>query len=336
MKHITIKLKALIMALATALSIIAPQITAYAAPNEVPVPSIGIDVSAWQGLINWDMVAASGVQFAMVRLGYRSLTTGILSEDTYARYNLQEANRVGIKVGAYVFSTAITPEEATEEAIFAANILDKYKITFPVVYDCEGYKKATNRHAGLDKTYRTTLAVIFFNNLIVRGYTPMFYSSKNDMESSAYWDMNILNNFKVWAAVWPANPFPITPACPYTGPHVMWQYTDKGAVPGINGAVDMDVSYFNYDAVADAKDPTGAPYIDAASLLQPQYTAVNEVVTPNVADLKIRTQPNGAIVAAVNPGIPIMRVGIGSNGWSQVLLGDQVYYMYTAYLTKVL
>lgn len=340
MKNMTIKVRALIMALViTALSI-APQATAYAAPNEIPVPAVGIDVSHYQGLINWDMVAASGVQFAMIRVAYRAQATGILSEDQYARYNLQEANRVGIKAGAYVFSSAVTPEEVTQEALFAADILDKYKVTFPVVYDCEGYRKTTSRHYGLDKTYRTALALIFFNNITARGYTPMFYASKNDLESSAYWDMSVLNTYKVWAAWYSSEPFPITPACSYTGPHVMWQYTNAAVIPGINGAVDMNVSYFNYDAAADAKDPSGAPYIDAAAALQIQYTEVNEVVTPNVTDLKLRSKPGAAsddtIVVAINPGDMIMRVAIGNDGWSKVVLADQTLYAYSAYLTKVL
>ena len=88
MKHVITRMKALMMAVILFAMTIAPQATAYAAPNEVAAASLGIDVSRYQGLINWDMVAASGVQFAMVRVGYRTQGTGILNEDPYARYNL--------------------------------------------------------------------------------------------------------------------------------------------------------------------------------------------------------------------------------------------------------
>lgn len=340
MKHITNRMKALIMALVITIASIAPQTVAYAAPNEVPQAALGIDVSRYQGLINWDLVAASGVQFAMIRVGYRTQATGILYEDPYARYNMQEANRVGIKVGAYFFSSAVSIEEVTEEALFTANILSKYKITFPVVYDCEGYKNSANRHYGIDKSIRTALATIFLNTIASQGYTPMFYASKNDMENSAYWDMSILNNYKVWAAWYPSDPFPLTPACTYTGQHMMWQYTCSAVLPGINGAVDMNVAYFNYDGIADAHDPSGAEYIDPASIVIAQYVDVVEVVTPNVTELSLRTVASTAssdtIVVKINPGDMIYRTGIGSNGWSRVVLGDQILYAYSEYLDKIM
>lgn len=340
MKHVRTKIKALIMALVLIVTALAPQTAALAAPNEVAVAALGIDVSRYQGQINWDMVAASGVQFAMIRVGYRTQATGILTEDPYARYNLQEAQRVGIKVGAYFFSTAITAEEAVEEAVFTANLIDKYKITFPVAYDCEGYKSSASRHFGLDKSIRTALAVIFLDTIAARGYTPMFYASRNDMENNAYWDMNILSKYKVWAAWYPTEPFPITPACTYTGVHSMWQYTCQAAIAGIAGSVDMNVAYFNYDAIADAKDPSGAVHIDAAAAAVVQYTEVSEVVTPNTTDLNLRTVPstasNDTIVVPINPGDMILRTGIGNNGWSRVVLNGQILYAYTAYLDKVM
>ena len=94
-----VRWKALLMALVILISVAAPKITVQAAPNEVVQAALGVDVSRYQGVIDWNQVAASGVQFAMIRVGYRTQTTGILNEDPYARYNLQEAQRVGIKVG---------------------------------------------------------------------------------------------------------------------------------------------------------------------------------------------------------------------------------------------
>lgn len=333
----TARFKAFLTAFAIALSVFLPQFPVQAAPNEVAQAALGIDVSSYQGQINWDQVAASGVQFAMVRVGCRTLGTGIINEDLYARYNLQEAQRVGIKVGVYFFSTAVNEAEAVEEALFTADLIDKYQITFPVAYDCEGYGNQSSRQYGLGKPERTALAVRFLDTIAARGYTPMFYASRNAMTDSRDWDMNVLNRYKVWVAHYPRDPFPITPASSYAGVQAMWQYTDKALIPGINGEVDMNVSYFNYDGLADARDPSGAVLVSAANV---QYTDVYEVVTPNTAMLNLRTAPGtdspDTIVVSINPGDMIFRTGVGNNGWSKILLNGQTLYAYTAYLQKVL
>ncbi|MDE6056017.1 MAG: hypothetical protein K2G55_20195 [Lachnospiraceae bacterium] len=331
--------KALLMAAVLLLATMAPQIAVHAAPNEVPQAALGIDVSRYQGVIDWDQVAASGVQFAMIRVGYRTQATGILNEDPYARYNLQEAQRVGLKVGAYFFSAAVNEAEAVEEAVFTANLIDQYKITFPVAYDCEGFRNTTSRQYNLGREVRTALAVKFLDTIAARGYTPMFYASRNEMTDSKDWDMNILNRYKVWVAQYPSEPFPITPASSYTGIQAMWQYTQKAAIPGITGEVDMNVSYFNYDGIAEAKDPNGAVLVSAENAANVQYLDVNEVVTPNTT-VNLRTVPGtdnpATIVVPINPGDMVFRTGIGNNGWSRVLLNGQVLYAYSEYLQKVM
>ena len=344
------KLQVLIMAVVLVVSTMLPHITVSAAPKEVAQAAIGIDVSKYQGKIDWNQVAASGVQFAMIRVGYRTQTSGLLTEDPYARYNLQEATRVGIKVGAYFFSTAVTDAEVVEEATWTANLLDKYKITYPVAYDCEGYSKMTSRQFPLDKATRTYLAVRFLDTIASRGYTPMFYSSRNEMNASAQWDMSVLNKYKVWVAWYPSEPFPITTACTYQGVHAMWQYTSKAIIAGINGYVDMNVAYFNYDSIASAKNTSGAVPVSApmpvsnaapadnATSANVSYTDVLEVVTPNTT-LNLRTVPSVAsadtIVVKIKAGDMIYRTGIGSDGWSKVILNGQTLYACSMYLTKV-
>lgn len=333
------RLKAFLLAVAMFLSVAVPQATVLAAPNEVAQAALGVDVSRYQGAIDWNQVAASGVQFAMVRVGYRTQATGILNEDPYARYNLQEAQRVGLKVGAYFFSAAVNEAEAVEEAVFTANLIDKYQITFPVAFDCEGFRDATSRQYGLGREVRTALAVKFLDTIAARGYTPMFYASRNEMTDNRDWDMNILNKYKVWVSQYPAEPFPITPASSYAGVQAMWQYTSKAAIPGIAGNVDMNVSYFNYDGIADAKDPSGAETVSSENAANVQYLDVNEVVTANTT-VNLRTVPStdspDTIVVPINPGDMIFRTGIGNNGWSRVVLNDQILYAYTAYLQKVM
>lgn len=335
----TTRIKALLMALILMVLMAAPQFTVQAAPNEVTQASLGIDVSRYQGKINWDMVAASGVKFAMIRVGYRTQGTGILNEDPYARYNLQEAQRVGLKVGAYFFSAAVTEAEVVEEANFTANMIAKYKITFPVAYDCEGFRNASSRQYGMDKAVRTALAVKFLDTIAAKGYTPMFYASRNEMTDSRDWDMGILNKYKVWVAQYPTEPFPITPVSTYAGVQAMWQYTSKASMPGITGTVDMNVSYFDYDGIADPKDGSGAPQVTEAAAANVQYIDVNEVVTPNTkVNLRVvpSTESPDTIVVPINPGDMVFRTGIGNNGWSKVVLNGQTLYAYTTYLTKIM
>ena len=120
--------------------------------RETEATTYGIDVARYQGTIDWQQVAQAGVQFAMVRLGYRSMTQGQIVEDSNARYNLQEAGKAGVRLGAYFFSTAVTEEEAVEEAQWVADLLAKYPITYPVAYDCEGFADPESRQYGLSKT----------------------------------------------------------------------------------------------------------------------------------------------------------------------------------------
>ncbi len=335
----TARVKAVLMSLIIFLSVLVPQMTAQAAPNEIAQAALGVDVSRYQGLINWDQVAASGVQFAIIRVGYRTQSTGVLNEDPYARYNLQEAQRVGLKVGAYFFSAAVNEAEAVEEAVFTANIIDKYKITFPVAFDCEGFRNTSSRQYTLGRDVRTALAVKFLDTIAARGYTPMFYASKNEMTDSKDWNMDILNKYKVWVSQYPTDPFPITPASSYTGVQAMWQYTSKAVIPGIPGSVDMNVSYFSYDGTAEPKDPSGAALVSAANAANVQYMDVNEVVTATTT-VNLRTVPStdnpATIVVPIQPGDMIFRTGIGNNGWSRVVLNNQTLYAYTSYLQKVM
>ena len=97
--------------------------------------TFGVDVAKYQGIIDWQKVADSGVDFAMIRVGYRTIADGDLREDPSARYNMQEASKAGIKLGVYFFSTAINEEEVKEEAKWVIDYIAKYPITYPVVYD---------------------------------------------------------------------------------------------------------------------------------------------------------------------------------------------------------
>lgn len=325
------------ISIAVAITMLVTPMSVKAAPTEIAQPCLGIDVSRFQGTIDWGVLSQSGISFAMIRIGSRTASTGVVQEDEYARYNLQEANKYGVKVGAYFYSTAITSDEAIAEANFVCDILDKYQITYPVAYDCENYNKKTSRQYLLNKAQRTSLAINFMDTVAKRGYTPMFYGNKSALSNGKDWDMNCISpKYKVWVAWYPKEPFPITPACDYTGVYGMWQYSDKMLLPGIDGFVDINVGLFNYTEIAAAKDSSGATPVTVPN--NTQYTKVQEVVTATTS-VNIRTSPDTTIstniLSKLEPGVPVWRVGLGNNGWSKILIGDQVFYVSTSYLMKI-
>lgn len=205
----------------------------------------GIDVAKYQGTIDWQQVAASGVDFVMVRVGNRTLEDGMINEDPTARYNIEEASKYGIKVGVYFFSTAVNEKEALEEADWVAEFISEYQISYPVAYNCEGFGKTENRQYSLSKTQRTDLAIVFLDRINEYGYRPMFYGAKNELEDDKKWETSRLENlYKIWVAQYPSVPYPTTEASTYAGKYDMWQHTNRGIVPGIQTAVDMNVAYF--------------------------------------------------------------------------------------------
>ena len=203
--------------------------------------SNGIDVSAHQGVIDWKTVADSGVDFAMIRCGFRGQTKGSIYEDKYFKTNVREAAANGIKIGIYFYSTAINETEALEEAAWVVKKIGPYRITYPVVYDFEDFENY--RCSEVNGERATENALAFLNYVKSYGYEPMMYANKYDitnrMSRSSF-------NCKFWLAHY-------TSQTNYKGNFNMWQYTSKGSVPGISGNVDMNVAYFSYGAVAAPK-----------------------------------------------------------------------------------
>lgn len=309
---------------------------AAASENETAEETLGIDVSKYQGTIDWGQVKASGVDFAMVRVGYRAKTTGILYEDPGARYNLQEANANGIQTGAYFFSSAVTQEEAREEAEWVASFIAKYKITYPVAYNCEDFQSPDSRQNGLSMEERTQIACAFLDTVAAKGYTPMFYASRNEMEGNAQWNMDTLGSrYKVWVSQYPEKPFPETPKSSYSRAHDMWQYTSKGQVAGIRGNVDVNVAYFGYSQEAEAKDKNPAQIVEANPEVGMNFTEVYETVTAKDATnlRNLPTTEGSTIVHQLKNGETAQRTGIGSNGWDRVIYNGQRLYAVHSFLT---
>ncbi|MBE6921849.1 MAG: hypothetical protein E7465_01545 [Ruminococcaceae bacterium] len=194
----------------------------------------GIDVSYYQGDIDWDKVKASGIEFAMIRLGYRGYgEEGKLVEDNLFEQNIKGALEAGLQVGVYFFSQAITVAEAEEEADFVLKRIAGYELTMPVVYDWE-YISAEARTANMDRRTLTDCYLAFCGKIQEAGYTPMAYF--NTYQSRSLMNLTELEDYPFWLALY-------SDRMTYPYRIEMWQYTDSGRVPGIQGNVDINL-YF--------------------------------------------------------------------------------------------
>lgn len=299
--------------------------------------TFGIDVARYQGTIDWKQVAQSGIDFAIIRVGYRGKADGIIKEDPNGRYNLQEASKAGLKIGAYFFSTAVSKEEAKEEAEWMGEILAKYPITYPVVYDCEEFRETSSRQYEMSKKERTDAALAFLAAIERLGYEGMFYASKGDMELDNHWETSrIEEKYKIWVAQYPAEPYPATEQSSYAGTHHMWQYTTTGTVPGISIPVDMNIAYFGYDGIEPAQDksPPQEAEVDVEAMMD--FTPVSEQVTAK-DETNLRSIPSqgddSQVLRTLRNGEIAQRIAISSSGWSKVVFEDNTYYAVSSYLT---
>lgn len=297
--------------------------------------SNGIDVSRWQGKIDWSSVAASGIDFAMIRVGYRTDDKGTIVEDPYAAYNLQKAQAAGVKIGVYFFSTATSEEEAIEEALWTTNYIAKYSITYPVVYNCEGYTASDSRMHSLSNTQRTNNAVAFLDSVTGAGYDGMFYASKSELEDNRNWNTSAISSkYAIWVASYSDSVYPQVEKPSYSGSCNMWQYTNKGVANGVSGYVDLNVAYFSYDEVAQPKDTSGGVVNADTAELGQSFSDVNDSMTAK-EETNLRSEPNtsSSIVATITNGTYVKRTGVSDSGWSRVNYNGQVCYAYTQLLT---
>ena len=305
--------------------------------KEIDTVTFGIDVARYQGTIDWQQVAQSGVEFAFVRVGYRGMKDGRIQEDPNGRYNLQEAAKAEIPLGVYFFSTAISEEEAREEAEWVAELVAGYPITYPVVYDCENFNDSGSRQYFMNKTERTNVALAFLEAIEKRGYEGMFYASKVDMELEKSWEVSrIEENYKIWVAQYPALPYPETRETSYSGLHHMWQYSMEGSVPGIRQNVDLNIAYFGYDGIEPAHSKKVPEEVEPDVEAMLDFEAVSDQVTAkeetNLRDIPSQDTDSNVLRTLIN-GEVAQRIAVSTNGWSKLLLDGNVYYAVTNYLT---
>ena len=193
----------------------------------------GIDVSVFQGDIDWDEVKADGIDFAMIRLGYRGASDGGLHVDSCFKQNIKGAKKAGVDIGVYFFSQAITPEEAIEEARFVLKKIRGKGVNYPIAFDMEPID-GTERAANLTMEEKTKVADAFCQVIKRNGYTPMIYG--NPQWLNGHLDLGYLTEYNTWLAHYAHGTH-------YENQFYMWQYTDSGSVEGIEGHVDMNL-YF--------------------------------------------------------------------------------------------
>ena len=196
----------------------------------------GIDVSSYQGEVDWHQVAEAGVDFAIIRLGYRGYESGKLVEDKFALQNLEGAAEAGIQLGVYFFSQALNPNEAREEARFVLDMIDPYEIAMPVVFDWEHVNNESARTNGMDPYAATGCARAFLEVIDEAGYWPMMYFNTFQARKLFYLDQ--LMEYDFWLALYSDRM-----SFPYKVD--MWQYTCTGTIPGVFGDVDVNVLFLD-------------------------------------------------------------------------------------------
>lgn len=192
----------------------------------------GIDVSSHQKTIDWQKVADSGIEFVIIRVGYRGYETGLLNPDERRDENYRGAKAAGLKVGAYFFSQAVTVEEAREEAAYILDAIKDWEVDMPVVFDWEHKKEG--RTLNLESRIVTDCAIAFCDIVEEAGYEPMVYF--NPHHARRFFHLIELEDYPFWLAYY-------TDRMQYDYKVEMWQYTNSGSVPGIDTAVDINI-YF--------------------------------------------------------------------------------------------
>lgn len=194
---------------------------------------LGIDVSKWQKEIDWEQVKNAGVDFAIIRCGYRGSATGSLVEDPYFEQNIKEAKAAGLKVGVYFFTQALNEVEAVEEASLAVSLVRDYDLEYPVFIDTEG-AGGNGRADSLSVEERTKVCDAFCSTVKNAGFDAGVYASRNWYNNRL--TVENLEKYTIWLAEYRSVPV-------YKGYYQMWQFTSKGRIDGINTNVDLNVSY---------------------------------------------------------------------------------------------
>lgn len=273
----------------------------------------GIDVSKYNGTIDWKKVKASGIDFAFVRVAYRGYgSKGNLAEDPNYDANIKGALNAGVQVGVYIFSQAITVEEAREEANYIMDRIKNYSITLPVVMDFEytGENGTSGRlyDAHLTKAAATNICLAFADTVKSKVYQPAVYANKSMLTSNLD-AKSISSKYDIWLANWGAR-------ADYSGDYTFWQYSDSGSVPGISGKVDTNFWYRNPKPSITVTKTSGlkntAKTKTSLKLSWSRNSSAEgyelyRATSPNGSFSKIKTITSAASTSLTNTGLPAGR-----------------------------
>lgn len=293
---------------------------------------IGMDVSRHQNEIDWKKVKAAGIEFAMIRCGYRTTVGGKVYEDANFKKNIEGALDAGVKVGIYFFSAAVNETEVLEEAAFVIEVLKPYKdrITYPVAYDFEilGQDRAKN----LTATAMTDHAIAYMDTIADAGYVPMLYASRNALWNN--WEMGRLSAYRVWLAQY----VNLLSQKRYNGAHVMWQCASDGKVDGIKGNVDLNIAYTDLSRVSSPYLSTIDPKDFEKTFPGFTFSSVCEEVE-STANVNARISPytdRPNKWTSVKKGDRLLRTGVDTkNGWSRIEYNGVTLYISSKYLKFV-
>lgn len=202
--------------------------------NDTIISHKGIDVSQFQGTIDFSKVKAAGVEYAIIRCGYRGYGSGALVEDPTFTDNIEGALQNDIKVGVYFFTQAISKDEAVEEADYVINKIKPYNVTYPIVIDVEEIVGDSYRQQNLTKSELTDVIIAFCDRVKDQGYTPMIYGNLKCLIGKI--DLSRLESYEKWFAYYADEPY-------YPYAMSMWQYSESGTIDGIEGNVDLNISF---------------------------------------------------------------------------------------------
>lgn len=239
----------------------------------------GIDVSKYNTNIDWNKVKADGIDFAIIRAGYRGYgSAGTLTEDPYFKEHIEGALAAGIKVGVYFFTQAVNTDEAVEEAQYVLSLISGYDITMPVALDFEwptsnGKPVGRMYEANLTQAEYTAICSTFCDTIAASGYTPMVYANSSDLKNTID-GAKLAEQYKIWLANY-------TTKTSYTNPYEFWQYSSNGIVDGITDSggsqarVDCNFWYTDLDINSLTAPSTGSS-AQAVSLSTGKIAAIDD------------------------------------------------------------
>lgn len=276
----------------------------------------GIDVSRYQGDIDWPKVKSENIEFVIIRAGFGKFKS---QKDIKFNDNYKNAKENGMKIGTYWFSYATSIEDAREEARVFSDIIKDFPMDLPVFYDYEYDSVNYGKKVGIkpSKELATNMAKAFLGEILLRGHSPGIYSNVDFLLN--WFDVEKLSGYPIWLAKWTSNPDFNNPPREH-GDIICWQYSSKGKINGINGNVDLNYGYFSEESNEVILVPAPVSYIVAS-------------VTASVLNVRSGPGVNHGIIRKLHKGNLIDVLESYHNGWSKINIRGLIGFVNHSYLS---